>query len=169
MKIKLYSAGVDVNPVDEFGRVKKCEYIDLLANGGSAMKAINEWLGDEPEYEKERGLMYAYPAGLIWQREYGGDSYSESVDDAVKALRMSIEVFEGREVMAATLDTVRDLTDDEIKNIKSYLFGQMSDGWGEGIEQDRIPLGNGERGRLNVPLKFFTEDEIEDEIKKILI
>lgn len=161
MKIKLYSAGVDVNPVDQFGHVKRLEYVDLLADGGRAMKAINEWLADEPEYEKERGLMCAYPAGLEWQREYGGDSYSVAVDESVKSLRMSIEVFEGREVMAATLDTVRDLTDDEIKNIKSYLFGQMSDGWGEGIEQCRVPLGNGERGRINVPLEFFTEDELK--------
>jgi hypothetical protein len=162
MKIKLYSAGVDVNPVDQFGHVKKCEYVDLLANGGSAMKAINKWLGDEPEYEKERGLMYAYPAGLIWQREYGGDRYSESVNGAVNSLRMSLDVFKGRPVMVATLDTARDLADDEIKNIKGYLFGQMSEGWGEGVEQDRIPLGNGERGRLNVPLEFFTEDEIKE-------
>lgn len=160
MEIKLYGA-VDVNPFDEYGRAHRCEYVDLLADGGRILQNINAWLADDLANKEERGLMSYYPAQLEWQREYGGDKYSESVDDAVRSLRMSLDVFNGCPVMVATLDAARELTADEIKKIKSYLFGQMSDGWGEGVEQDRIPLGDGKFGRLNVPLEYFTEKELK--------
>lgn len=118
-------------------------------------KTINDWLAwFELDEEKERGLM------TYFHRD-------EGVNAAVRSIKMSIETFRNVPCMVATCETTRELTQGEVKTLKSFLFGQMSDGWGESVEQRSIPVSNDKHIKLSPPLEFYTEEEwktdVEDE------
>ena len=78
--------------------------------------------------DDERGLM-----------EYYGED--NSVDEKVHSLSVDVEIHDGKLWGVATLTRIAPLTTEEYDQLKEYLTGQYSDGFGEGFEQREIRVG----------------------------
>ena len=81
--------------------------------------------------EKERGLM----------RWYGKQ---DSVDSKVRSAVFTVEEKNGQLWGVAECQVVGELTPAELGQLKDYISGQASDGWGEGFEQREIRVDGGE-------------------------
>ena len=84
--------------------------------------------------ESERGLMEYF-------------SYHDSnnaVDDKVYSLFVNVEVHDEKLWGDATIRLSEPLTHDEYDDLKDYILGQYSDGFGEGFEQREIRTDDGE-------------------------
>lgn len=66
--------------------------------------------------------------------EYHGDSYYKKL----KSVKMGLEVYNGKLYGLATCTVSDDWNDTDTEQLKEYLTGQYSDGWGEGFEQREI-------------------------------
>jgi hypothetical protein len=105
---------------------------------------IDERLADEDS----RGLMAYY---------YEDDT----VNEKVRSLYVDVETHGGKLWGVATLELTDELSDAELSDLKDYLTGQYSDGFGEGFEQREIAVDGGE---LYVSLwdgseRFFIDTE----------
>lgn len=79
----------------------------------------------EKSIDEERGLA-----------EYIDEDYPEA-KDKVKDIRITVEEINGK-LMGVAIVTSDELTNNGIEEVKKYLSGQYSDGWGEGFEQNEI-------------------------------
>ena len=79
----------------------------------------------EKSIDEERGLA-----------EYISKDYPEA-KDKVEDIRITVEEINGK-LMGVAIVTSDELTDNGIEEVKKYLSGQYSDGWGEGFEQNEI-------------------------------
>lgn len=102
--------------------------------------------------EKDRGIMH-------WYHEEDG------VNRKVHSAVFSIESISGRLWGTVECEIKCELSPEEMKNLKDYISGQASDGWGEGFEQRPIKTVDGE---IYVHLwsgdggwQIFTEDEFQ--------
>ncbi len=122
LKITLDSNKMDS---DEFEEILDCEAIDYETE-------INKYLENFilPE-EKERGLMHWY---------YEENSISKKVQSAF----MSVEAINNQLYGVVTATIRGELTTNELKQFSEYCVGQMSDGWGEVLEQKPIKTPDGE-------------------------
>ena len=100
---------------------------DLMHHLEAIQQALRE--NQLPE-ERERGLM----------RWYGE---SDSLSWKVKSAFFDVEEKEGTLWGVADCQLLDPLEGDELNRLTTYLAGQASDGWGEGFEQQEIPVGKG--------------------------
>ena len=94
---------------------------------GDIREALQE--NQLPE-EQERGLMH-------WYRE------SDALSWKVKSAFFDVEEHDGQLWGVADCQLLESLEGDELGRLTTYLAGQASDGWGEGFEQQEIPVGKG--------------------------
>ncbi|MBO6229417.1 MAG: hypothetical protein J6O50_02540 [Ruminiclostridium sp.] len=96
------------------------EYADLI-NGRIAAYIMDE--------ERERGLMHWYDKPT-------------SISSKVYSAFPSVEVIDGELKGVTTLRVRGELDNHELHELREYLTGQYSDGWGEGFEQQEIKTGD---------------------------
>ncbi len=113
------------------------KYADII-NGRIAAYIMDE--------EKERGLMH-------WRDE--GDSVNNKVYSAFP----SVEIIDGELKGVTTLRVRGELDNNELRELRNYLTGQYSDGWGEGFEQQEIKTGD--RDCPEIYVSFWNSEEFE--------
>ncbi|MBR1831479.1 MAG: hypothetical protein IJ784_03490 [Ruminiclostridium sp.] len=117
LKVSIYEPEYD-DQYDLSAR-QAVEYADII-NG-----RITEYIMDE---ERERGLMH-------WRDE------CDSINNKVYSAFPSVEVIDGELKGVTTLRVRGELDNNELRELRNYLTGQYSDGWGEGFEQQEIKTG----------------------------
>ena len=114
---------------------KMAKYADRINQG------IME--NDLPE-ERERGLMH-------W---YHPKDDNDELDNKVYSAHCSVEVINGELTGVITAKVVGELSDEALAKFIDYCTGQLSDGWGESLEQKYIRTGIGE-----VNVSFWNSDD----------
>ena len=74
---------------------------------------------------------------MHWYRE------SDALTWKVKSAFFDVEIQDGQLWGVADCQLLESLEGDELNRLTTYLAGQASDGWGEGFEQQEIPVGRG--------------------------
>ncbi|MDD3229973.1 MAG: DUF4314 domain-containing protein [Oscillospiraceae bacterium] len=106
---------------------------DVLEHKDSILAAI---MKERRPDETERGLMKYYHE-------------ADSVNDKVQSFFFTVEQVQDKLMGVAECRVQGKLTDQELEQIKDYISGQASDGFGEGFEQRGIKTADGE---INVSL-----------------
>ena len=109
----------------------------ILDNAQMAQYAgvINaEIRGNDLPEEYERGLMH-------W---YHPEGESDEVNSKVLSAHCSVEVIEGELTGVITAKVVGELSDEDMSKFIRYCSGQLSDGWGESLEQKYLRTDIGE-------------------------
>ena len=131
--LKLYMPlTADFYPRDEWGdTAEEGEEWD----GRTLLDYENQILGalvkERMPEEKERGLMHWY-------------GKQDSVDSKVRSAVFTVEEKNGQLWGVAECQVVGRLAPAELDQLKDYITGQASDGWGEGFEQREIRADGGE-------------------------
>lgn len=84
---------------------------------------------------------------------YLDDRYPEA-KEKVRDIRIGVMELEGKVVGLAVVRAIEELSQQGIEEIKDYLTGQYSDGWGEGFEQRPI-----KEWREEVEYEEYDEEE----------
>ena len=131
--LKLYMPlTADFYPRDEWGNTSE-EYETW--DGRTLLDYENPILGalvkERMPEERERGLMHWY-------------GKQDSVDSKVRSAVFTVEEKNGQLWGVAECQVVGELTPTELGQLKDYLSGQASDGWGESFDQHEIQVDGGE-------------------------
>ena len=101
---------------------------EILEHEAAIVQAMTDEQCDE---ETERGIMH-------W---YGED---DSLDEKVRSVFFTAEERDGKLWGVAKCRIAGELTSVELEDLKDYISGQASDGWGEGFEQREIQTDDGD-------------------------
>lgn len=114
-------------------------------------ETIEERLEKYCAYDPTRGMMHYYDD-------------DESLAKKIVIAKPAVKVIDGELYGVLECKLTEGLLEDEIFKLKEYWIGQMSDGWGEGFEQQEIRVDEGE---LYVSFwnsesfwNVYTEDEL---------
>ena len=94
--------------------------------------------------EHERGLMH-------WYHPEGPD---DEIAEKVQSAHCTVEVINGELTGAITAKIIGELSDESMAKFTDYCVGQLSDGWGESLEQKYMRT---EIGEINI--SFWSDDE----------
>ena len=129
-----------------------------------------DWCADEVLAFDGRAIV-ENEAEILAQIEQEGDHLEQYLDTEsdsylaahVKSIVVSVEKRNGSLCGCATVVVDEDLTKRGWKELKDYLSGQYSDGWGEGFEQRDIQVKD---GILNV--HFWQEDHFAFTVEQVV-
>ena len=94
--------------------------------------------------EHKRGLM-------LWYSPEGPD---DEISEKVQSAHCTVEVINGELTGVITAKITGELSDEEMEKFRQYCVGQLSDGWGESLEQKYMRTENGE-----INISFWSDDE----------
>ncbi len=94
--------------------------------------------------EHERGLMH-------WYHPEGPD---DEIVEKVYSAHCTVEVINGELTGVITAKIIGELSDESMERFTDYCIGQLSDGWGESLEQKYMRTENGE-----INISFWSDDE----------
>lgn len=130
--MKLYMPlTADIYSYDDYGDPEDSSQVDGRYLRVHENIIIGAMLKNRVPEEAERGIMH-------WYQE------PDSVNDKVRSVVFTAESRNGQLWGVAECQVVGALTPDELNTLKEYISGQASDGWGEGFEQQDIPIDDGE-------------------------
>lgn len=130
--MKLYMPlTADIYSYDDYGDPEDSSQLDGRYLRVHENIIIGAMLKNRVPEESERGIMH-------WYQE------PDSVNDKVRSVVFTAESRNGQLWGVAECQVVGALTPDELNTLKEYISGQASDGWGEGFEQQDIPIDDGE-------------------------
>lgn len=126
-------------------------------DGELYMRTIREKVAEFNREDGERGLA----------KYYGRDNISRN---KVYSIRPDVERVRDVIMGVAVIEMTKPLTEPEIDDLKDYLIGQFSDGWGESFEQREISTSDG-----NIYVHFWegsdtyyikTEEELKQDFEQ---
>ena len=131
--LKLYMPlTADFYPRDEWGNTAETsEEWDGQTLLDYEVQVLGSLVKNRMPEEAERGLMHWY-------------GKQDSLDDKVRSAVFSAEVKNGQLWGVAECQVVGKLTPTELGQLKDYISGQASDGWGESFEQKEVEVDGGE-------------------------
>jgi hypothetical protein len=94
--------------------------------------------------EHKRGLM-------LWYSPEGPD---DEISEKVQSAHCTVEVINGELTGVITAKITGELSDEEMEKFRQYCVGQLSDGWGESLEQKYMRTEGGE-----INISFWSDDE----------
>ena len=94
--------------------------------------------------EHERGLM-------LWYHPEGPD---DEITEKVYSAHCTVEVINGELTGVITAKIIGELSDESMERFTDYCVGQLSDGWGESLEQKYMRTEGGE-----INISFWSDDE----------
>lgn len=94
--------------------------------------------------EHEKGLMH-------WYHPEGPD---DEIAEKVQSAHCTVEVINGELTGVITAKIIGELSDESMERFTDYCVGQLSDGWGESLEQKYMRTENGE-----INISFWSDDE----------
>ena len=131
--LKLYMPlTADFYPRDEWGNTAETsEAWDGQTLLDYEVQVLGALVKNRMPEEAERGLMHWY-------------GKQDSLDAKVRSAVFSAEVKNGQLWGVAECQVVGKLTPTELGQLKDYISGQASDGWGESFEQKEVEVDGGE-------------------------
>lgn len=130
--MKLYMPlTADIYSYDDYGDPEDSSQVDGRYLRVHENIIIGAMLKNRVPEESERGIMH-------WYQE------PDSVNDKVRSVVFTAESRNGQLWGVAECRVVGTLSPEELNTLKEYVGGQASDGWGEGFEQQDIPIDDGE-------------------------
>ena len=94
--------------------------------------------------EHEKGLMH-------WYHPEGPD---DEIAEKVYSAHCTVEVINGELTGVITAKIIGELSDESMERFTDYCVGQLSDGWGESLEQKYMRTEGGE-----INISFWSDDE----------
>ena len=100
------------------------------------------WTEAAEDYSNE--IFEAVEKENINLAEYADEYHGATYYKKLESIKMSVEFYGDKLYGVATCDVTDDWNDEDTAQLKKYLTGQYSDGWGEGFEQREISEWIGE-------------------------
>ena len=94
--------------------------------------------------ECERGLM-------LW---YTPEDPDDEIAEKVYSAHCIVEVINGELTGVIIAKIIGELSDESMEKFRQYCVGQLSDGWGESLEQKYMRTKNGE-----INISFWSDNE----------
>ena len=89
------------------------------------------------------------------EAEYHPDGEDDELENKIYSAHCSVEVIEGELTGVITAKVIGELSDEDMSKFIRYCSGQLSDGWGESLEQKYLKIGGSE---INVSFWNSSDD-----------